>query len=274
MIKKILLPLDGSHSALSFAIHLAKKSGAVISALAIVDEPEILLPEPVPMGAGEFVEHKQKVLIEKSHEHNKKLINEFKKKCEKEFIKFVTIEKTGHPYEEIVHFSHEHDIIVMPQISHYKSITQEGPCETSSQVLHHTSRPMFLIPEKYHPGKDVYITYDGGKAASKTMQMALMSGILNEFSVTAFAVSPELEIAKEHCLTVKSFLNGHDIHAKELPLESTEKAWNVLLDSIKSSHPDFITMGAFERSAIKEFFIGSFTQSLVEKSPVPLFIYH
>lgn len=50
-----------------------------------------------------------------------------------------------------------------------------------------------------------------------------------------------------------------------------EKGWNVLLNSIKSSHPDLITMGAFEKTAITEFFIGSFTQ---EKSPVPLFIYH
>ena len=274
MIKKILLPLDGSHSALEFAVKMAKRTSASITALMIIDEPEIMVPEPVPAGAGEFVEHKHKKLLEKAHEHNQTLLAAFSKTCKEEGIEQFSIEIHGSPSEVIINQSHMHDLIVIPRISHFKSITQEGPCKTPEEVIRKTSRPLFLIPEKLHKGKDAWVAYDGGNGGSKTMQLAQMSGILKGVSVTVVSVDKDREKAAKNCEAAKSFLQAHGIETKTNPMEYSGKAWEILLKEISSSHPEFVTMGSFEISALKEFFLGSFTKGMLENSPVPLFVYH
>ena len=279
MIKRILVPLDGSEftkSATEYAIKLAKRTGATVTGITVIDEPEIMLPEPVPAGAGEFVEHKHKVLLEKSARHNDEYMKHFSGKCEAAGLKHHnTIQRTGHPDDEIVRESHKHDLIILGRISHFKAMTQEGPCKTTDHVVKKSSRPMILMPEKYKEGQDIIITNDGSTGASRTFQMAQLCGLLNNAGpVIITSVDANKANAEDNCQSVGEFLHAHSIKTEIRAIQSDKKPWEEILAMIDKNHPELVTMGAFGHTGLKEFFFGSFTKTFLEKCKAPLFISH
>jgi len=278
MIKRILVPLDGSEftkSATEYAIKLAKRTGATVTGLTIIDEPEIMLPEPVPAGAGEFVEHKHKVLMEKAAKHNEEYMKQFSAKCSSGGVKNETMERTGHPEDEIAHESHRHDLIILGRLSFFKAMTQEGPCKTTDHVVKKSSRPMILMPEKFKDGHDIIITNDDSIGSSRTFQMAQLCGLLKDAGPVIIAsVNSDKAVAEKNCMSAADFLHAHSIKTESRPVQSDKKPWDEILDMINKNHPELVTMGAFGHTGLKELFFGSFTKTMLEKCPAPLFISH
>jgi nucleotide-binding universal stress UspA family protein len=48
----------------------------------------------------------------------------------------------------------------------------------------------------------------------------------------------------------------------------------VILEQVQQAHASLLVMGAYGQPALREFFFGSVTRTMLEASPVPLFLYH
>jgi universal stress protein A len=102
MISKILVPTDGSKTALkaaAYAIGLAKQLHASIIVISVVDKrfmvSRTVLFKPSSMYVAESIEDYQQEAAEK-------YAGEIKKLCKKKGIQSKTVIKSGHPVEEIV----------------------------------------------------------------------------------------------------------------------------------------------------------------------------
>jgi nucleotide-binding universal stress UspA family protein len=121
MIKKILVPLDGSkvaQKAAKYAVDLAKQTGATLTLLSIIDRRFII---------------EQAVSASASPTHLKELVEDYLKQsadaatdaivnlCKLKRIKYKTVIRKGHPVEEIVGeaIRSKNDLIIMG--SHGKS---------------------------------------------------------------------------------------------------------------------------------------------------------
>jgi nucleotide-binding universal stress UspA family protein len=138
MFNKILVPVDGSpnsHKGLKFAIDLAKRYGASITLIHVVERPLYgYMPEA-------YVAVEDLDQIKKNSE---KLLQEKKAEVVKEGLKVEYMITEGNPGKEILKTSEGYDLIVMGSrgLGLVKSLFLGS---VSSEILHQATKPVLII---------------------------------------------------------------------------------------------------------------------------------
>ena len=70
-----------------------------------------------------------------------------------------------------------------------------------------------------------------------------------------------------------TFLGFHEITAERHAIVSSSPA-SSLVAEVQRFDAGLLVMGAYGQSALREFFFGSVTQTMLKEVPVPLFLYH
>ena len=146
MISKILVPIDGSkvsQKAAKYAVELAKKTGASVMLLSVIDN-RFIVSQSVSASASpthvkESIEDYLKQSVQSSTDAIEKL-------CVKNRIRCTTVIRTGHPVEEIVNEAKKAktDLIVMG--SHGKSALRAAVLGSVTYgVMHKDSKIPVLI---------------------------------------------------------------------------------------------------------------------------------
>ncbi|NTW60157.1 MAG: universal stress protein [Nitrospirae bacterium] len=146
MISKILVPIDGSkvsQKAAKYAVELAKKTGASVMLLSVIDN-RFIVSQSVSASASpthvkESIEDYLKQSVQSSADTIEKL-------CVKNRIRCKTAIRTGHPVEEIVNEAKKAktDLIVMG--SHGKSALRAAVLGSVTYgVIHKDSKIPVLI---------------------------------------------------------------------------------------------------------------------------------
>ncbi len=275
MLKRILVALDPSpesNHAQDQAIHLASSHNASILGLAVVDEPGITRPEPVPPGAAEF--HKQKVhsLLQRGEERAHELLKHFQSRCEKAGVKVDLESLHGSPADIVVRESYRCDLLLSAPHTFLKHITQDGACDSLHVALKKTPRPAYITPQ-HHQGEGVLVTVDGSAEAARTLQLFVLLGLCKGKTANVVSVHEDQSHAAENCRMTAHFLRAHGITATESPIASKEPPTEELLDLIQATRPEVVVMGAFGVSGLRDFFFGSVTNRMLERCPAPLFIH-
>lgn len=110
MYKKILIATDGSdHSeeAEKHGLTLAKRSGATVTALYVVEEvhPPRSITSPPSLALKEQ--------IEEHKEHGRMIVEEVVEKGKKMGVEVNPVVAEGHPANEIIEHARDHDLVVM-----------------------------------------------------------------------------------------------------------------------------------------------------------------
>jgi len=279
MLKRILIPLDGTdyaRSAVAKGIRMAKNTGASLAGLVVVDEPGITHPEMVPAGAYEYLEQKHKTLLEQAHAKAGDCLERFHDTCKQEGVEAYSLTRVGTPWEVVVQESHQHDLVVMGQETCFcHESTPKKPCITLDNVLKHCVRPIIAVPQKLPAvGKGILMATDGSDTFSRTLQIYQLMGLAGRRTVRVVSVDKKMEVAQKNCEEVAGYLGAHNIKTELHPVESSEAPRDFLLNLVENEPPEILVIGSHGHSAIREFLFGSVAETLVPKSPVPVFIYH
>lgn len=277
MLKTLLVGLDGSPCSLNageLAIDWARRPDAMVVGLGIVDEPTIRGPEMVPIGAGPYKQRSDDARFHHATQHVDQILERFSLRCTEAAISSKVLKDVGEPYEAILRQAQRYDIILLGQQTHFHFATQEGPCETLKNVLQSTPRPVVAVPEKGATGTSVVVAVDGSLQAARALQAFQQSGLDAEREVNVVGIGTNYVEVARHTDRAVEFLGFHGIRARVHVLESADSPGDILLDWIRRLDAGMVVMGAYGKSAIREFFLGSVTRTLLAKSPVPLFLYH
>lgn len=102
MVSKILVPTDGSETALKaveYAVGLAKQTHATIILLCVIDKGSLVAQAiPAEIAPAHLIEPIDEYLTKAAKAH----LGQARKLCRKNGIKASTIIRTGHPVEEIL----------------------------------------------------------------------------------------------------------------------------------------------------------------------------
>lgn len=277
MLKCILVPLDGTPyaaAAIAKAATMARRTGATVVGLTIIDRPGIEKPEAEPIGAAGFLEKKWAAKLEEATRKSGELAAAFLEACAQEKVTARTIERTGDPTKTIIEESHRADALVMGQVTAFKFMTQTAPCHTMREVVRASPRPTIVVPEELKSGHGVWFANDGSNGAARSLQMYQMMGLMGKRKVRVLAIHKTESEANRRCDEAAGFLEAHGTQVERDPIISDEHPWEVLLSRMKDSPPEILIMGAYGTSGVKEFFFGSVSRSLIEHAPVPLFVFH
>ena len=284
MLSSILVGLDGSdysHSAIEVGIYLARKTGALLVGLGVVDEPTIRQTEPRLIAAG--VPYAEPVLyrerIASARREVELFLSQFSLRCAEAGVACKVLEDVGMPHEQIELQAQRYDLILMGQQTRFHFETQEGYDDTVRRVLKNSPRPVIAVPARLNikpddPGHTVLVAYDGSLQAARALQAFQTSGLAGLLPTIVVSVSSEQLEASRAAERAIDYLRLHDIKAEAHPVTTHKATAPVLLEAAAEHKSVLIVMGGYGQPILREFFIGSVTRSLLAESPVPLFLYH
>jgi len=276
MLRSILVGLDGSvysTNAMELGIRWARQFNATLVGMGIIDEPTILQPVMVPIGGGSYKEHRNEVVLARAQQHVKKSLETFNSRCHAEGVTCKSVETVGVPYEQIVLEAQRYDLVLLGQQTSFQFATQEDPCDTLKSVLKNTPRPVVTAPEKLIEGAAVLIAFDGSMQAARALQAFQASGLAASQQIHVVSVADGKGEAARIATRAVEFLTFHDIKAETHAMESS-RVDETILEQARQLNASLVVMGAYGQPTIREFFLGSVTRSLLQNSPLPLFLYH
>jgi nucleotide-binding universal stress UspA family protein len=253
MVKDILVCLEGSPGtvrAIELALELAREHGARLVGLAI---------------SGNGDRH------DGVDEHRARL----EARGRAVGVSTRTLKVHGQPAATILEEMTAHDLTILARSA---SFLVEGGTEsaaTRDNVLHHARKPVILVPETpVRADHDVLIAYDGSSAAKRAVISFAESGLAQGRTVHVTSMADDGAEAWEMASRGVELLRERSIAAKPRSLVSELPISEALLDVRRKLGAGLLVSGAYARSRLSEMIWGSVTSSLIEKTPVPLFLHH
>ena len=82
------------------------------------------------------------------------------------------------------------------------------------------------------------------------------------------------ETANEHARRAVEYFDVHDIRAESQAKITDKAVEDVIVEEAGRQGAEMIVMGAYGRSRLAEFFLGSVTSRVLDESPLPVFLFH
>ena len=272
---KILLGLDGSayaQAAVEYACQIALNYNATITGVAIIDQPGIESSSgPVPIGGTHYDVKLEEQQLKETEEKAKAILDDFARVCDDRNINAVLHADTGRPFSEIIEESKFHDFIVIGKRTFFEYTANES-YGTLERILKNGLAPVLAVPDSVREIKKVLVAYDNSVPASKVVHMFLLLGIWNACDITLLTVNDDAEAGQGVLGNLAEFFESYGIKPNLALLSGHPDT--AVKSYIAENDIDMLVMGAYGRKSVREFFVGSVTQHLIQETTVPLFLYH
>jgi len=275
MLRSILVGLDGSEhgdSALELASRWAKRFDALVVGLGCVDEPGLHGPEEYLVGEA-YSRGLNAALLADTRRGVEQVLSRGARRCAEAGVAFRPLEDVGTPYVRMLLESQRHDLILLGRHTHCQFGAGEELDVTLGKVLAESPRPVVAVPDEPPGGEAVVVAYDGSLQAARALASFEASGLGLGREIHVVSVACDRKDAARRADRAIEFLKSHGLDAISYPVDAARPP-EVLLEMIRLCDPGLLVMGAYGQPILSEFFLGSTTCTMLEKCPVPVFLYH
>jgi nucleotide-binding universal stress UspA family protein len=276
MVQEILVCLEGSRSgssAVDVAVRLGQQLDAVLVGLAIVDEPEIVAAEAIPIGGAAFKQQRDQVILDEARERAKQWIDDFTLRCRTAEVLGVGIEVNGRPASAIVREARRRDLTVLGRHANFRFATEERDGRTREAVLRGTGKPVLLVPEDPVDGAAVLVAYDGTLAVERAMRSFGDSGLARGRDVHVLTVGDEGTRAWETAQRGCALFAEIGITATAHHVVSLQTVTEAILTHRDKLGAGVIVQGAYAHSRFSRLLWGSVTKEMSERTVVPVYFH-
>lgn len=280
MIKSILVALDPDTDtpvATRHAGEIARRFDAEVIGLAVLDMGSI---EAGSRGGGigsmYLVENLRKNLTDEARATAQRLLSEFETAMHDAGVRYTTQVKEGVPFRRILEDMKYHDLLVVGQEPHFFYSHPEQKTETLERVVEDSVAPALVVRTEYRPIRRVLIAYDGSDPAARTLQRFVhLEPFGKDLEIEVFHVFGKGGEAESELMLhlVKEYLRTHGFQVSTSHRSGSDPH-EVIVEHARQSNADVVVLGGHSVSRLRQFAFGSTTASLLNASPVPLFLYH
>lgn len=284
MLTGILLALDRTPASLAarkIAIDLALKHKAAVTGILVVDPNVFAPPEPTPLGADSYKQHKDKVTLERARADAVEFAQRFTYECHEAHVHGDASVIQGAALESLKAACDIHDIVVTGFDTSFGAGEEGTPSTLIEQLLRDNPRPVIVSPKEPldPPGARTLIAYDGSIPAMRALQIFCCSRLKHESEAVVVTVRETEDAASAVCQRAVQYLRDHRFTASARPIASPgdvadDDVAATLIEAAMSADAGLIVAGAYGHKGWREWFLGTTTQRLIARSPVPLFIHH
>lgn len=272
MIRRILLPLDTSHSAQTAIQHtmdIHEQHPFFISAMAILDRNGILRErEAKRIGATVNFDGRAASMLEDEEQKMMDMLARLNSYCIQCGISHMDREISHGSVEDLIEQSKYYDMIAMG-LDSLLPFGEEDPELTIRRIVQESCCPVLGFPKKYKPIRRVAIGFNGSMPSARILHQYAH---LNPFEVDMIHVVSVGDTEKPHDLALAcDYLRAHGFHVHIAKLQgSVHKAIsNYLLEQ----NIDLVALGPHS-GTIKKFFFGSLTETLMKQGNISMFLYN
>jgi nucleotide-binding universal stress UspA family protein len=284
MLRRILIGLDNTESsvaALRLGVRWARRTGATLVGLALVDEPGIRAIEPAsPVGGKPGIDPVyyigyQPRLDEAKHQAQR-LSDRFAGRCDLEGVEHQQLTRIGSPDEQIRDEALNCDLTLLGRGSQFRFIAGDDEADdTLKRVLKDAQHPVVAVPRTTSPDGPIVIAFDGGLEAMRALSALMTTGLCESSDgVHIISVGASVSEAVKHAEQARKLLSDHRIDADVHVVSRPESPAEVILEQVSRLKAGLLVMGAYPQPALLEFFLGSVTGTMLDACPVPLFLSH
>ena len=283
MIKRILVALDpdaDTPAATQTAIEIAGRCGASLTGIALVDR-DAIDQETAGGGIGSmyFAEKMNRQLTAEIRLKAQALIESFGEQVDAAGVEHAN-DRVGEDglVASLVDEMRTHDLLVAGRESHFYYRDPERRTHTMAKVVETGAAATLLVGSEAPDVRRVLVAYDGSTASSRTLQkFAHLSpfGLTVEVEIVHVRESsPDARLASDYLTgAARDYLAAHGyttVHTTGL--EGSAPA-DVILDHAAATGADLIVSGAYAKTGMKRWLLGSSATTLLEKATLPLFLY-
>ncbi len=280
MLRSILIGLDSSASGLAaqeLGVQWAQQLGCRLAGIAIVDNPGSPFNKGT-MSSGVSYHGTESTLVGEPRAKAAAVLqaveDAFGRRCGEAGVAFQLVEDIGSPHVRILLEAQKHDIVLLGQRSHFEFGWEAKPGETLEKVLQDSPRPVVVVPGTLRPGTSIAVCYDGSLQAARALASFVGTGLGRGCAVHVIAAATDRLQAALHAERSLEFLSNHELDATSHIVESTRHPAEPILKKAQQLDAGLLVMGAYGQSVLREFFLGSVTESILKESPIPVFCYH
>ncbi len=280
MIKRILVPLDPSpysEAALAWAVFMAKRHGAEVTGLVVLDFPGIRRSiGPVPLGGSTYAERLQESRAEEAKKRIRALLSDFARKCDAAEVAHIENRSQGVPGERILQESIYFDAVVMGMRTHFRFGEGDKPGDSLEKILDHSITPIYCIPQGVRlpsgAGRKMtaLVLFNGSLASGHALQRFAQLARPEKSDVILLASSDDRDEALERLDKAESYLRRHSF-------DLVQKKWTdqELVGALESGYlgrVDLIVAGAHSQKGLIKFKLGSVPKHLIKAANTPLLL--
>jgi nucleotide-binding universal stress UspA family protein len=248
--------------------------GGSITALGVVDESN-WAPAPVLPSGDASLNRADNALHARAAKHVEQSLHQLQEHCRRAGVEYSQVQEGGPAFEQILLEAQRHDVILFG-----KATTPDPGLGVPSRsildnVLQHSPRPVVTVPGRVDDGQGILVAYDGSLQAARALQAFVASGLTALGGIRLLSVDEEsAETANEHAQRAVDYLALHGIEVESQPKVTDKSVEHVITEEAQGQGVELIVMGAYGRSRLAEFFLGSVTSRVIDESPLPVFLFH
>lgn len=277
MLRRILAVLDElpySEALTRLGIEWSREFGAELHGLVLIDESVVDRAEPVPLGASYYRRWIKESRRESLSGRAQLLAERFRIQCAKARIRSQVKLESGVAETIVLSESQRYDLILIGRESDFDYGAPTPQARTLHRILRRSARPLVVVPEHVPSARAVLVAFSDELPSARALQMFEALGLHRERRVYILNVSPTRDEAERMCARAADFLSSHRIVLELLPIVSSAPPAEVIQEHVGRLKPGLVVMGAYGRPKVSEIILGSVTRTMLQKCPVPLFLYH
>lgn len=182
--------------------------------------------------------------------------------------------------EGIVHFAileeaRTADMICMGRRGEHSEWSDEPLGSTVQRVLRRSERPVLVTAGALRALGRTLVAYDGSDPANRTLRAMLMLAERGNLPLTVVTVAVDdhhREEAERTLAEARELAEAYSTVPAEFLLTVNHDAPAALLDQAAKADCQLIAMGAYGRSRLREWLLGSTTTTILERSPMPILL--
>lgn len=281
MIKKILIPTDGSANsltALEYGIYIARKLDASLIGLYVLDVNLIQGPMLTDISGSVgmppydgFFDAIETSLNEKAD----CILRDFQERCKKSGIKAEVKKTIGKISPIIIEEAQGADLILMAKKGEHFHLKEGGLLGSVAEaVVRNSGKPVLVTPENFVEIESMGLAYDGSDSASKALKLSLELSDQAVWPLTAVIITSDAKKAAALSTQIE------DMNQKEsvAPTSDCEiiilsgKEQDEIIKFIREGAVELMVMGAYGHNRLRELLLGSTTSHVIRKSPIPVLL--
>jgi nucleotide-binding universal stress UspA family protein len=270
----VALRPDGSNDVLiQFAVDLAKRYDLHLSGASILDRDLAAPREPVPLGGMAFKQERDAAKLAELRRDILANAESFCEACRSAGIAHDVEASEQSLITELARESQRHDVLLLGRAA-------KEPRDAENSRLHAILRrcpgAALLVPHSPSETSDsVVLAYDGSVQAARAMKSFVASGFLAEGLVHIVAFDDDLEEARTSADFAVSYLAHHGRRNQvTVGTSDASSAPQLILNACALHKAQMLVMGAYGKTAMHDFFLGSVTRSVLSVAQLPVFVDH
>ena len=277
MLKRILLGLgekEHTQAKIQYAIDLAQRHDARITAVTVYDKDRLDYVGPIPVGgsgaAEELREHRHKVTAEKIEE----VSAFFEQSCKEGNVQFTLEQKEGNAFEILTKIAKFQDLMIfgLKGVFDYGVVTDddEKPIDLLIRFIQAGVRPILAVNDKFRPFNRVLVAYSGSVESARTVKQFIRMQPRPDAEIRVVTFAKDEDVAAARLSDVESYCHDYGVSVETKFIKGSPKGH--IIEEANEFNADVIVMGNSAKSLLSRKIFGETALYCLQHADRPVFL--